>query len=91
MVKDDRNTFLKWHQEKIDSNSVFEFQKEIENYCKSDVDIFQKSSLQLRQLLIEATGTDPFRYNFFKCVHGSIQIAFVFGLKKTGSFRRDKK
>ena len=32
---------LTWHEEQVRNNTVFDFQKELEDYCKSDVDILQ--------------------------------------------------
>ena len=62
MKKDEREAFMKWHQEKILTAEIFDFQQEIEKYCRSDVDILRRASLQFRQLLLDATAIDPFSY-----------------------------
>lgn len=62
MSEGDRTVFLKWHAERTESGAVFDFRKEMEVYCRSDVDILRRGSLQFRQLMIEATGVDPFNY-----------------------------
>ena len=35
MSKDDRDAFLKWHSEKDASDSIFDFQKEMEDMYKT--------------------------------------------------------
>ena len=61
MSVDENVKFLKWHAEQ--NLKVFDFQKELEEYCKSDVDILQKSCLKFRQLFMLITVTDD-------CVEG---------------------
>ena len=48
-----RNAFLKWYATRIEDNYVFDFQKEILEYCRSDVDILIRSMLKYRQDFIE--------------------------------------
>ena len=62
-----REKFLTWHQEQVENNYVFDFQKEILNYCRSDVDIMQKSCNLYREMFMHVTdtthddtGLDPF-------------------------------
>lgn len=62
MSTKDRSSFLKWHNEKVNSGAIFNFRKEMEEYCRSDVDILRRSCLQFRQLMIDATEVDPFQY-----------------------------
>ena len=62
MSTNDRATFLKWHEEKIESGDIFNFRKEIETYCRSDVDILRRACLQFRHLMLNVTGVDPFQY-----------------------------
>ena len=63
----EREKFMTWHQEQVDNNYVFDFQKEILKYCRSDVDILAKCCLLYRELFRLATdtgndetGLDPF-------------------------------
>lgn len=58
--KDDRKACLKWHDAR--TGEVFDFRREMESYCRSDVDILLRACLQFRQLLMETTGVDPFTY-----------------------------
>ena len=53
MNKDRREEFYKWYEEH--KNDVFGFQKEMEEYCISDVDILQ-ACWKFRQLLKSQTG-----------------------------------
>ena len=62
METSDREALLTWHKEKVENGCVFDFRKEIEKYCRSDVDILRRACLQFRKLLIEATDVDPFQY-----------------------------
>lgn len=41
---------------------VFDFRKEMDTYCRSDVDILKRACLQFRKLMLDATEVDPFQY-----------------------------
>ena len=56
MSKDRRNEFLDWY--KIHKNDQFDFQKEMQEYCISDVDILLQACWKLRQLLKSQTGEE---------------------------------
>lgn len=62
MSTGDRVAFLKWHEMQTKSGVVFDFRKEMETYCRSDVDILRRACLHFRQLMIDATDVDPFQY-----------------------------
>ena len=53
MSKDRRNEFLDWY--KIHKNDQFDFQKEMQEYCISDVDILLQACWKFRQLLKSQT------------------------------------
>ena len=62
---DDNKEFYKWYETK--TNETFNLQKELLEYCESDVDILSLSCLTFRGLFIECTkrghddvGVDPF-------------------------------
>ena len=55
MSEERREEFFKWYEE--NKNKVFGFQKEMEEYCISDVDILLKACWKFRQLLKSVTGT----------------------------------
>ena len=63
----EREKFMTWHQEQVDNNYVFDFQKEILKYCRSDVDILAECCKLYREMFKLATdtgndetGLDPF-------------------------------
>ena len=56
MNKDKREEFLKWHEKNKDKN--FTFQKEMKEYCISDVDILLKACWKFRNLLKSVTGEE---------------------------------
>jgi len=64
MKVDKKDLFLKWYEEH--RRDVFEFQKELLSYCRSDVDILRKGCLAFRQMFMTVTskdenpGIDPF-------------------------------
>ena len=62
MMPDERTKFLKWYEEGVNENYVFDFKKEILEYCRSDVDILRRGIMKLREDFIKLEGIDPLRY-----------------------------
>ena len=67
MKPEAREKFLTWHQEQVENNYVFDFQKEILKYCRSDVDILAECCKLYREMFMHVTdtthddtGLDPF-------------------------------
>ena len=60
MKPEERGAFIAWHKEQVENNYLFDFQKEILKYCRSDVDILRKCCLLFREMLRKETGIDPF-------------------------------
>ena len=67
MKPEAREKFMTWYQEQVDNNYVFDFQKEILKYCRSDVDILAQCCKLYREWFRKATdtgndetGIDPF-------------------------------
>ena len=58
MSKERRKEFKEWYQ--VNKNKPFNFQKEMKEYCISDVDILQKACCRFRELMMEATGTKEY-------------------------------
>jgi hypothetical protein len=50
--------FLAWHADQKDK--VFDMQKELVEYCRSDTALLRVACLKFRQLMIDVTGLDPF-------------------------------
>ena len=62
MNYDARNKFLKWYQDRLNENYVFDFKKELVEYCKSDVDILRRSMLKFGEDFIKIASIDPLQY-----------------------------
>ena len=62
MKPDERTKFLKWYEERVRENYVFDFKKEILEYCRSDVDILRRGIMKLREDFIQLENIDPLRY-----------------------------
>ena len=60
MKPEERKAFIAWHKEQVESNYLFDFQKEIVKYCRSDVDIMRKCCLLFREMLRDETHIDSF-------------------------------
>jgi exonuclease I len=60
MTPKNREAFQKWHKEQRNNNVVFDFVKEITEYCRSDVDILRRSCMEFRELFRNSTGINPF-------------------------------
>ena len=54
MGNEEREKCLAWLESK--ENCVFDFKKEMLNYCRSDVDLLRQACLKFRELLMSATG-----------------------------------
>ncbi|XP_050512049.1 uncharacterized protein LOC126888071 [Diabrotica virgifera virgifera] len=60
-LKDDaRDKLIAWHAERVDEGYVFDFQKEIVEYCISDVEILTKACLTFRKQLMDTSNVCPF-------------------------------
>ncbi|XP_045210544.2 uncharacterized protein LOC123561948 [Mercenaria mercenaria] len=60
MKPESRKYFLKWYNEKIKNEEIFDFQKEMEKYCRSDVDILRRGCGEFRYQLMSSDQIDPF-------------------------------
>ena len=57
-----RKEFLKWYEVRIAEGYVFDLQKELYEYCNSDVDILRRGCMVFRELFLEIANIDPFQY-----------------------------
>ena len=62
MKPDERAKFLKWYDDRVSENYVFDFEKEMVDYCRSDVDILRRSLIKFREDFIQLENIDPLRY-----------------------------
>ncbi|KAK7598318.1 hypothetical protein V9T40_006553 [Parthenolecanium corni] len=62
MKDGDRKKFIEWHDKKVEEGYVFDMQKELLEYCDSDVDILRKGCLDFRKQFLDIENIDPFCY-----------------------------
>ncbi|XP_031342339.1 uncharacterized protein LOC116170237 [Photinus pyralis] len=60
LIRAEREELIKWYSERIAENYIFDFKKELVEYCISDVNILAQSCLKLRKLMIEEGNVCPF-------------------------------
>ena len=59
MTKDNRDSFYRWYEGT--STQIFDFQKEMLAYCRSDVDILRRGCAKFREAIVSDTGVEPFQ------------------------------
>ena len=59
MKSDEREKFLKWYEERVNNDYDSDFNKELIEYCPSDVDILQRSMMKFREDFIKLENIDP--------------------------------
>ena len=84
MKPDERSKFLKWYEERVSENYVFDCKKEILEYCRSDVDILRRGIMKLREDFIQLENIDSLRY----ITIASVCIAIVPEYAKTDNFSK---
>ena len=60
MREESREQFISWYNEKVQKGEEFNFQKEMESYCRSDVDILRRGCGEFRKVFMEHGGICPF-------------------------------
>jgi hypothetical protein len=58
--KKDRDEFMTWYDSV--KHETFNFQQQMYEYCKSDVDILRQGCIIFRQLFLDVANIDPFQY-----------------------------
>jgi hypothetical protein len=95
MSSGDRSKFLEWHQARVEDNYVFDFTKELREYCRSDVDILRRSMMKFRKDFIEIANIDPLQYITIASVCMAVyrtkfmpanEIAVIKDIKKSEAF-----
>jgi len=62
MSPEGKQAFETWHQEQRANNLVFDFQKELVAYCKSDVRLLKQGCLTFKRLFETLAGFNPFEH-----------------------------
>lgn len=57
MKDGERQAFMEWYNQQ--QSKIFDFQKEIREYCESDVTILRRCVLQFRKLFLDIGQIDP--------------------------------
>lgn len=91
MVEDEWDNFLKWHQEREEVRLCTWFQKQLKEYCDSELDILISDCIELRKQLLESEHIDPFQHmtitNLFIGIYRSKYMTY----KTIGVIKGDKK
>ena len=62
MSPEERQKFETWHKEQSDSQVVFDFQKELVDYCESDVRLLKEGCMTFKRVFEPQTGFNPFEH-----------------------------
>jgi hypothetical protein len=62
MKREQRQQFLEWYNKKVEESYVSDFEKELIENCRSDVDILIRGCFKLREEFLEIANIDPFQY-----------------------------
>ncbi|XP_053381794.1 uncharacterized protein LOC128549269 [Mercenaria mercenaria] len=77
----DRQTFLEWHSEQTRKGNIFNFKKELIEYCISDVDILRQACLSFWMLMKSCTGEYEEQFNPKKMCMEQKLMRYVIHLK----------
>lgn len=61
MSLDDRTEFEMWYHAERAKGEKFNFERELERYCRADVDILRRTVIKFTALCLESSKIDPFR------------------------------
>lgn len=61
MQKEGRKQFYTWYETQL--NKVYDNKKELEKYCRDDVNVLRKACCKFRELFISVGNVQPFREN----------------------------
>ena len=60
MSVDGKKEFEKWHAEQLRNHVVFDFQKELVEYCRSDVKLLKQGCMVFQEKFMTYSGLNPF-------------------------------
>ena len=86
-----RKDFVKWHTEKVAENYIFDLQKELLEYCNSDVDILRRGCIEFRNQFLEIANIDPFQYLTIPSVCMAIYRSKYLQPNTIGIFEQEQK
>ena len=59
MSEKKRKAFLTWHADKVETGAVFDYQKQLSAYLKSDVQVLKEACLAFLREMEDLTGVNP--------------------------------
>ena len=62
MSKSKKKEFDKWYQQQLDQNVIFDFQKELVEYCRLDVTILRLGCQTFQHLFLKESNFNPFEH-----------------------------
>lgn len=60
MSTKERDNFYSWYREMTNINAIFDFRKEIVEYCRMDVTILRRACIAFRKIFLKVGNTEPF-------------------------------
>ena len=91
-----RKEFIAWHKEKVDSGAIFDCQKELSAYLKSDVKVLTESMETFASKMLELTGIDPtvecmtIASTAFKVLQTKFLEPYTIALEPLGGWRHNQ-
>ena len=91
-----RKQFMAWHQEKVDSGEIFNCEKELSLYLKSDVQVLTEAMQTFAKEMAELTGVDPttecvtIASTAFKVFQKNFLESFLIALEPVGGWRQNQ-
>ena len=67
MKRESRDEFVNWYHHQVTTHAVFDFRKEIMEYCRSDVDILRRCCLKFRTIFSERMWVGSFSSFLYHC------------------------
>ena len=62
MSVEDKEKFEKWYEQQVENNVVFDFQRDLVEYCKMDVTILRMGCQMFQTLFMEEANFNPFEH-----------------------------
>ena len=91
-----RKQFLTWHKQKVDSGEIFDCEKELSLYLKSDVQVLTEAMETFAKEMMELTGVDPtmecvtIASTAFKVFQKNFLEPYLIALEPVGGWRHNQ-
>ncbi len=91
MKPEERTRILERYNKKVEKNFTFDLQKELHEYCNSDIDILRRGCIELRKQFLDIGNIEPFQYLTIACVCMAIYRSKYLENKTIGVFNNEIK